>query len=126
MASALLLIASSPQAAQGSKEWGCSPMLFLLLLTPQGEDSLQLSPAPVWVLYELQVDICSTINLHGLQRLSLLCRHGVQGSLLWCSFPLPSLVDLSVSLTLYSKTKEVAQQVFPLLNMLLKRCFKLC
>ncbi|KAK4818457.1 hypothetical protein QYF61_013663 [Mycteria americana] len=43
--------ASSPQAAQGDREWGLRSVhhtLALLLLPPQGEDSSHSSPAPAW------------------------------------------------------------------------------
>jgi len=60
-----------------------------------------------WALYGLQVEICSTINLHGLQGDSLLCHgllHGLQGNLCsgaWSTSSPSFLTDLGVYRVVY-------------------------
>jgi len=86
------------------------------------------------ILHRLQVDICATIDLHGLQEDSLPHhgpQHGLQGNLCssaWrtSSFFFTDLAVCRVVSVTYSHSSPlagVAQKFFPFLNMLSQRCY---
>lgn len=112
-----------------------------------GVQSFQQWTAPAWTSLEvmgffrhshvlqcgvpdrLQLGFCSAVKLHGLQRLSQLSHQRLKGNL--CSDVPPYLLprctwcphSCSFHIPFLSKSKKVAQQDFPLLNMLSQRQF---
>lgn len=85
------------------------------------------------VLHRIQVGICSTVNLHGLQGLSLPSQHRLRENL--CSVPLPATplphclccpCGCSTPIPPLSIIKKKLSRRFCLWNMLLLRCFHHC